>query len=143
MEEVAEFVERMQAREAVARTAVLMRRLGALPEAASEETLRLIEAWLTNPQEPLRMEAWRRAERAEYGGVDGQLLASVAWTGGSMADPKVSHVPPPATLPAQAAANAIRLALAQVDPADNERHALIASTFPEVRLTPPTPPEEW
>jgi hypothetical protein len=93
----------------------------------------IVETWLANPAEPIRLEAMRLAEELEHKGASGLLAASVAWTSGSMVDPRVSHVDPPPDAASHAAAAALAEGLSDLD--DELRDASVSRV-----VGMPTPP---
>ena len=68
------------------------------------------------------------AEKLGYDGPAGWLFASVAWTGSSMVDPRISVVEPPPRLASKAACSAVLTALFEED--DETRDQLL-ETFVE------------
>ncbi len=83
-----------------------------------ELAIRLGREWLNRPQEPTRLKALSAAEHLEYSGIAGWLLAAVAWTRGSMADPRVADVPVPHGLSSKASAAAAAECLCGIEDED-------------------------
>ena len=90
--------------------------------------MRFVDQWLQHPDESGRMAALEQAEKLGYDGPAGWLFASVAWTGSSMVDPRISVVEPPPRLASKAACSAVLTALFEED--DETREQLL-ETFVE------------
>lgn len=81
-------------------------------DAEAARCLRFARQWMTERDEAGRLAALEQAERLEYDGVAGLLYAALAWTSGSMVDPRVSVVEVPSELSAKACAGAVLTAIA-------------------------------
>jgi hypothetical protein len=62
------------------------------------DALGAIERWITQPSDDTRRAAWAASEVAGLESPAGAAAAAVFFTGGSIASPDVSPVPPPAGL---------------------------------------------
>lgn len=102
----------MPAMDALAWATGALRRLSAHALIAGlPKSIRYVERWLQAPDEPGRLAALEKAEQLGYDGVEGWLFAAIAWSSGSMVDPRVSFVEAPPGLSAKATSAAVLCAL--------------------------------
>jgi len=85
---------------------------GAGADAAVNDALAAIERWITQPSDDTRRAAWAASDVAGLESPAGAAAAAVFFSGGSIASPDVSPVPPPAGLHATMIAASVTMAAA-------------------------------
>lgn len=121
----------MSAMDALAWATGALRRLSAHASIVGlPKSVRFVERWLRAPDEPGRLAALEQAERLGYDGVEGWLFAAIAWSSGSMVDPRVSVVEAPAGLSVKATTAAVLTAL-QAETDDTFRESMVRTFLNE------------
>jgi hypothetical protein len=90
--------------------------LGPQPPEPFVAALQAAEHWAAAPTEENRRSAFPAAEAAEFGTPPGCAALAAFWSGGSLAPPDSTAVPPPEHLTPSAVANAVLLAAVQEEP---------------------------
>lgn len=83
---------------------------GSHPAAPVKQALEAVERWIMQPSDATRRAAFEAAEAADIGTPAGSAGLAVFFSGGSIAPPSVSEVPPPDGMTAKAVVNGITFA---------------------------------
>lgn len=92
------------------------RAAGPAPSSAASGALAAAEAWVAEPTEDRRRAAFPAAEAAQFGTPAGCAALAVFLSGGSLAPPEITAVPPAEDLTGKTVAGAVLLASVLTEP---------------------------